>query len=56
MKHCYHELREGEKVIKRLPTSPASENKDRLHLERYHQKKGQEVHFIMSSAKEKVID
>ena len=56
MKFYYLELTEGEKVIKRKPTSPASENKDRRMLERYHKKENQQIGFVVSSEREKVIN
>lgn len=56
MKYHYLELKEGEKVIKRVTTSVGSEHKDRRMLERYQQKPGQEIFFVVSSEKEKVIN
>lgn len=52
----YHELKEGEKVIKRQPTSLATENKDRKRMEVFHAKSGQEVWFVVSPTKEKIIN
>lgn len=51
----YLELKEGEKVVRRIPTTLASENRDRKHLETFYQKPGQKIQFVMSSVKEKVI-
>lgn len=56
MKFYYLELTEGEKVIKRKATSPATENKDRSFMERYHKKENQQIGFVVSSQREKVIN
>lgn len=55
MKHYYLELREGEKVIRRIPTSLASEHKDRKMME-YFKAKNDKIFFAVSSVKEKVIN
>lgn len=55
MKHYYLELREGEKVIRRVPTSLASEYNDRKKME-YFKAKTDKIVFVVSSEKEKVIN
>lgn len=55
MKHYYLELKEGEKVIRRVPTSLSSEYNDRLKME-YFKSKSQNVFLVISSTKEKIIN
>lgn len=55
MRYTYWELKEGEKVVKRMATSIAREHKDRRMLERF-QKPGQEINYVVSSTKERVIN
>jgi len=52
--YYYLELRNGEKVIKRKPTSLASEYRDRSHLE-LSKEPDHDIFFVASSAKEKTI-
>lgn len=54
-RHYYLELKEGEKVLKRKPTSLANERNDRLMLQEF-QKFNQEIFLVISSEKEKVIN
>lgn len=51
----YLELREGDKVLKRIATTLASEYRDREHFE-LDRKVNQEVYFVASSEKEKIIN
>ncbi|WP_299153119.1 hypothetical protein [uncultured Christiangramia sp.] len=53
-RHYYLELKDGDKVLKRKPTSLASERNDRLMLQEF-QKFNQEIFLVISSEKEKVI-
>lgn len=54
--HHYLELREGEQVLKRIKTTLASENRDRQRLENFYKKSHQQILFVASSEKEKVIN
>jgi len=54
-RHHYLEVRKGDQVIKRIATSLASEYRHRSHLELF-KKSDQEIYFISSSEKEKVIN
>ena len=55
MNHHYLEVIENEKVVKRISTSLASEYRDRQNLES-EITPDQEVRFVMSSSKEKLIN
>lgn len=55
MKYHYLELKEGEKVIRRVPTSLSSEYNDRRRME-YFKSKNQKIFLVISSTKEKVIN
>jgi hypothetical protein len=55
MKHHYLELQEGDRVIKRIPTSFKTEPTDRQSLQKQ-QRLNQEIRFIISSEPEKVIN
>jgi len=54
--HYYLELKDGQKVVKRLKTSIGSEYEDRSRLETFYQKPGQKIQFVVSSSKEKIIN
>jgi len=54
-KYYYLEIKDGEKVVKRIPTSLTFENLDREFLETSYQKAGQKIYFIASSTKENLI-
>lgn len=54
-RHHYLELKEGDNVLKRTKTSLASETRDRVMLRQY-LKKGQQIIFVVSSCKEKLIN
>ena len=54
MKHYYLELKQGDKVCMRKKTSLASESKDRKQMKQF-QKHDQEIEFVVSSTKEKLI-
>lgn len=52
--HHYLELREDDKIIKRIKSSVESMHIDTRILE-YHKKENQKTHFIISSKPEKII-